>query len=66
MAIRTKVGSIREIHRQLVAEGYNISEYALRQWVKDGRVPAVYSGKKAYIRYDSATNAVTGSSDRSA
>ena len=26
-----KVGTIRQIHRRLVEEGYHVSEYALRQ-----------------------------------
>ena len=45
------VGTIRQIHRQLIQEGFCISEYALRKWIKDGRVQAVYSGRRAYISY---------------
>jgi len=47
-----QVGTIREIHRRLVQEGYQISECALRRWVKQGFLPAVYSGTKALISYD--------------
>lgn len=47
-----RVGSIRQIHRRLLAEGYQISEYALRQWIKAGMLPAVYSGNKAFIAYE--------------
>ncbi|MBR2132560.1 MAG: hypothetical protein IJ955_08535 [Oscillospiraceae bacterium] len=47
-----KVGTIRQIHRRLVQEGYGVSEYALRQWVKMGELPAVYAGNKALISYD--------------
>ena len=46
-----QVGTIREIHRRLVQEGYHISECALRRWIKEGRLPAVYSGTKALIAY---------------
>ena len=53
-------GSIRQIHQRLLAEGYALSEYALRQWVKTGRVPAVYSGKKAYITYASVLTVING------
>ena len=44
-------GTIRVIRRRLVDEGYPISEYALRQWVKKGTLPAVYSGNRAFITY---------------
>lgn len=44
-------GSIRQIQRQLVSEGVLVSEYALRTWVKDGRIPVKYSGKKALLLY---------------
>lgn len=44
-------GSIRQIQRQLVSEGIHISEHALRSWVKNGEIPAKYSGKKALLLY---------------
>lgn len=47
-----KVGTIRQIHQQLVHNGYRVSECALRRWVKEGLLPAVYSGTKALISYD--------------
>ncbi len=47
-----KVGTIRQIHQRLVQEGYQVSEYALRQWIKNGLLSAVYSGSKALISYD--------------
>ena len=34
------------------AHELNISEYALRRWVKQGAVPAVYAGRKALINLD--------------
>lgn len=46
-----KVGSVRQIHRRLVENGYYVSEYALRSWVRNGDIPAKYSGKKALILY---------------
>ena len=46
-----KVGTIRDIHKRLNDEGYHISEYALRLWIKRGLLPAAYSGKKALIAY---------------
>lgn len=47
-----QVGTIREIHRRLVQEGYRISECALRRWIKEGALPAIYSGNKALVAYD--------------
>lgn len=51
MIMTCKAGSIRQVHRQFKQEGYEVSEYALRSWVKAGDVPAKYSGKKAVILY---------------
>ncbi len=45
------VGTVRQIQRRLQEEGFQITEYALRLWIKDGSLPAVYSGKKALISY---------------
>lgn len=42
-------GTIRTVHRLLLAKGYPVSEHSLRMWIKEGRIPAVYSGKRAYI-----------------
>lgn len=47
-----KVGSIRNVCEALVQNGYQVSEYALRQWVKSNILPAVYTGNKALISYD--------------
>ena len=47
-----KVGTIRQIHKALVEHGYHISEHALRGWVRNKQIPAVYSGNTAYICYD--------------
>lgn len=46
-----KVGTIRQIHRELKENGFSVSENALRVWVKTGVLPAVYSGNVAYISY---------------
>lgn len=47
-----KVGPIKKIHQQLVHDGYQVSECALRRWIKQGALPAVYTGTKALISYD--------------
>ena len=46
-----KVGTIKQIHEQLVSEGYKVSEYCLRIWVKQGVLPAVRIGVKSLISY---------------
>ena len=38
------VGTIREICKQLNENGYHISEYTLRLWVKNAVIPAVFTG----------------------
>jgi len=55
------VGSIREIHKRLLSEGYQISEYTLRRWIKENTIPAVYSGSKALISYVQVLKALEGS-----
>jgi len=47
-----KVGTIRQIHQRLVCDGYQVSECALRRWIKQGVLPAVYAGTKALISYN--------------
>ena len=47
-----KVGTIRQVHRALVANGYHVAENALRQWVRSGKIPSTHSGNTAYISYD--------------
>ena len=54
-----QVGSIHKIYERLVSEGYQISEYMLRQMVKQGIIPAVYSGCKALISYSAVVNVLT-------
>lgn len=50
--MKYKTGSVREIQLQLLSDGIHVSEYALRQWIKSGLLPAVYTGCKALISYD--------------
>lgn len=55
-----KVGTIRQIHQQLLQNGYHVSECALRKWVKEGRLPAVYTGNKALISYSKVLKILEG------
>ena len=54
-----KTGSIREIHRSLLDNGYHISENTLRTWVRQGVIAAAFAGKKAYINYDNVVELLT-------
>ena len=47
------IGSINQIHRRLNENGYAISQRLLRKIVADGLVPAMASGNKLLINYDS-------------
>lgn len=55
----TEVGSIREIHQRLVSDGYRISQHALRIWIKQGDLPAIYTGNKALISYTNVLKLLT-------
>ena len=35
-----EVGTIREIQQRLSEEGFHVSAYALRKWIKAGILPA--------------------------
>lgn len=46
-----QTGTIREVRQRLVDNGFLVSEYAIRRWIKMGVLPAAYTGKKALICY---------------
>ena len=54
-----KAGTICQIHKRLVQEGYAITQYALRQWIKDGKIPSVRSGTKIFIVYNHVVEFLT-------
>lgn len=63
-----ETGTIREVHRYLASTGYKVSEYALRRWIKQGLIPAAFSGHTAYVSVsnvkrilDNGTSAPTAS-----
>ncbi len=61
--MKCQVGSIRQIHMRLISEGYNISEHALRIWVKNGVIPAIFTGHKALIAYDNVVEVLRGTTN---
>lgn len=54
------IGPIRAIHSRLIDEGICVSEYALRLWVKQGLIPAIYTGNKALISYERVLEILKG------
>lgn len=57
--------SIRQTLVALRDEGIIISENALRTWVKNGDIPAVYSGVKAYLWYPNVLTFLQGANTAS-
>lgn len=45
------VVTVREAVRRAKQDGFPISEYTLRQWIKTGAVPVRNAGKKILIFY---------------
>lgn len=46
-----KIGTTQQIVNQLNQEGYPVTAYALRRWIKQGMIPFVSSGNKKLIAY---------------
>lgn len=47
----TKVLTIREAVQQAKADGFPVSEYTLRAWVRSGAIPTRKVGQKALLYY---------------
>lgn len=54
-----QVMTIREVVTRAKADGINISEYALRRWIKTGDVPARCAGRKTLVYYPNVIAYVT-------
>ena len=62
-----EMGSIAEIHQRLVAEGFHVTQYALRSWIRTGQIEAIYSGRKAFVSYHAVLRFLRGTGgDRTA
>ena len=55
-----KVGSIHQIYTRLREAGYNVSEYTLRLWIRNGTLHAVWTGNKALISFDNVVALLEG------
>ena len=58
--MKNDTNTIPNTLKRLHAEGYPVSENALRCWVKSGRIPAVYSGRRAYLWYPNVLSFLRG------
>ena len=54
------VMTIRETVQRSREEGIPISEYAVRKWIKDGKLQTTYTGKKALIYWPSFVRTICG------
>ena len=52
--------TINEALKRAQAEGIPWPETALRRWVKNGEIPAVYAGKKALLYWPNVVRFVCG------
>lgn len=57
------VATINETLERARAEGIPLPETALRRWVKNGEIPAVYAGKKALLYWPNVVRFVCGGTD---
>ena len=51
--------TVAETHRRLLAEGHNISENALRGFIRQGILPAVKIGRKSLLYYPNVVKLLT-------
>lgn len=47
-----RMRTLPKCHQELNDMGIPIPMHALRMWVKQGKIPAVYAGKKALVNMD--------------
>ncbi len=47
-----KTGTIREIHQALRADGFQVSEWWIRDRIKAGEIPALKIGTRALVSYE--------------
>lgn len=52
--------SINETLKRARAEGIPLPETALRRWVKNGEIPAVYAGRKCLLFWPNVVRFVCG------
>lgn len=53
---RVKSGVASVVTKQVQAEGYDVTLYAVRQFVKQNKLKVTYCGRKALINYQSLVN----------
>lgn len=58
----SNIATINQTLKRAKAEGMNISETALRRWVKDGTLYATFSGRNALIYWPNVVKLLCGES----
>lgn len=58
--------TINEALKRARAENIPLPETALRRWVKNGQIPAVYAGRKAMIYWPNLMNFLQGGGNNGA
>lgn len=59
--------TVREAVARLAADGFCVSQYALRLWLKQGKVPFVLAGNsKQLVYYPNLLSFLTGASGKEA
>ena len=53
------VMTIRDTVARAKGEGLNVSEHAVRTWVKEGKIPVIRAGVKQLIYYPNFINFLT-------
>lgn len=66
MITTSNILTIRQAVARACAEGYSISEYALRQWVRNKEIPVRQVGNRKLIYYPDLVFYLTGQKPRSA
>lgn len=54
------MNTIKATHERLVKDGMNVTENALRQWVKSGVIPSVASGRCHFVYYPNVIRFLRG------
>lgn len=58
-----QVVTVREAVQRAKADGFPVSEYTLRQWLKTGAIPARSIGKKLLLFYPNLISYLTCAGD---
>jgi len=55
-----QAGSPRAMAKQLQTNGYDVAEYAIRQWLADGTLKSARAGRNYVLTYQSLLDLIHG------